>query len=199
MSVDLLAALAVYAFVTSITPGPNNTMLLVSGANFGLRRTIPHIVGINLGFAFMVAAVGLGIGGVVLASPLLYKLLRYGGAAYLLYLAWKIARFGGVTTGDVPRRPFTFLQAAAFQWINPKAWILAIGAIAGYTVEARFAASIVAVVAVFTIVNGPCLLAWATFGTALRGLLASPRTLRIFNVAMALLLAASVYPILANG
>ena len=132
MTVDLLLALAAYAFVTSITPGPNNTMLLASGANFGFWPTVPHLFGINLGFSAMVLAVGLGAGSVFAAFPLLHTVLRWGGTAYLCYLAWKIANSGEMDADGHKATPMTFLQAAAFQWVNPKAWIMAIGAIATY-------------------------------------------------------------------
>lgn len=200
MTPDLLIAFAAYAFVTSITPGPNNTMLLVSGANFGFRPTFPHILGVNLGFSAMVLAVGLGIGGVFVAFPLLHAVLRYGGALYLLYLAWQIARSGGMSGGGGRGKPMTFLQAAAFQWINPKAWIMAIGAVATYTPQNGYFFNILIVTLIFALVNGPCVTAWAGFGTLLKGLLARPAFLRVFNAAMAMLLVASLYPIVTmNG
>ncbi len=127
---ELLVAFVLFAFVSSITPGPNNTMLLSSGVNFGFNRTVPHMLGISCGFAVMVLAVGLGLGAVFKAYPLLYTVLRYAGAAYLLYLAYKIATSGPVRdTGGQEGRPMSFLAAAAFQWVNPKAWVMAIGAI----------------------------------------------------------------------
>ncbi|PKR87856.1 lysine transporter LysE [Pleomorphomonas diazotrophica] len=196
MTLDLILALTAYAFVTSITPGPNNTMLLASGVNFGFGPTFPHILGVNLGFSVMVLAVGLGAGGAFVAFPLLHELLRYGGAAYLLYLAWRIARSGGVNGAAGRAEPMTFLQAAAFQWINPKTWIMAIGAITAYTPESGYFVNILVVTLVFTLINGPCVAAWAGFGTLLQRLLARPAWLRAFNVAMALLLVGSLYPIL---
>ena len=130
MTPELLIAFATYAFVTSITPGPNNTMLLASGANFGFGPTVPNILGISLGFAAMVLAVGLGAGALFVAFPLAHDILRYGGALYLMVLAWRLARSGGAGTAETGARPLTFLEAAAFQWINPKAWIMAVGAVA---------------------------------------------------------------------
>lgn len=197
MTLDLLLAFAAYAFVTSITPGPNNTMLLVSGANFGFWPTIPHILGVNLGFSAMVLAVGLGIGGVFTAFPILHDILRYGGALYLLYLAWQIACSGGMNSEGGRGKPMTFIQAAAFQWINPKAWIMAIGAVATYTPQNGYFFNILVVTLIFMLVNGPCIVAWAGFGTLLKGFLDNSTFLRVFNVAMALLLVASLYPILA--
>lgn len=199
MSVDLLLGFAVYAFVTSITPGPNNTMLLVSGANFGFRSTIPAILGVNLGFSAMVLAVGLGIGSVFTGLPILHDLLRYGGAAYLAYLAWKIARSGAMSAGSVGGQPLGFVQMAGFQWVNPKAWIMAIGAVATYTPQDRFFANILTVTLVYLVINAPCIVAWAGIGTALRGVLGNSRFLRLFNLVMALLLLASLYPVLVRA
>lgn len=199
MTLDLLLAFAAYAFVTSITPGPNNTMLLVSGANYGFRATIPHIVGVNVGFSAMVFAVGLGIGGLFTALPVLHEILRFGGAIYLLYLAWNIARSSDVNGDGIAGMPMSFLQAAAFQWVNPKAWIMAIGAVATYTPQSGYFFNIMIVTLVFMLVNGPCIVAWAGFGTLLKDLLRNSNFLRIFNIGMALLLVGSLYPILVAG
>lgn len=128
MSTSLLSAFVLFAFVSSITPGPNNTMLLASGVNFGFRRSMPHALGISIGFMLLVICVGLGLGEVFKLFPWAYTLLRYVGAAYLLYLAWKIANAGGMSDNpDEHGKPMTFLGAAAFQWVNPKAWIMALG------------------------------------------------------------------------
>ncbi|CAM5774097.1 protein AmbA [Labrys miyagiensis] len=199
MTLELLLAFAAYAFVTSITPGPNNTMLLVSGANFGFGPTIPHLLGVNLGFSAMVLAVGLGAGGIFTVFPLLHEILRYGGALYLLYLAWRIATAGGIGGDDAAARPMGFLQAAAFQWINPKAWIMGVGAVAAYTPQNGYFLNIAIVSLVYLIINAPCIAAWAGFGVALRGLLHQPFYLRLFNVAMAVLLVASLYPLLMHA
>lgn len=195
MTLALLLAFAGYAFVTSITPGPNNTLLLASGAQHGFRLTVPLLLGINLGFAALVLAVGLGLGTVFVAFPLLHELLRYGGVAYLLYLAWKIASSGASSDG-AEQKPFTFLQAAAFQWVNPKAWIMAIGAMATYAPSDGFFRNVLIVTAIFALVNAPCIAAWAAFGASLRVFLRTSRNLRAFNIVMALLLVASLYPIL---
>lgn len=196
MNLDLILAFATYAFVTSITPGPNNTMLLASGANFGFRPTFPHILGVNLGFSVMVLAVGLGAGGAFVAFPVLHDALRYGGAAYLFYLAWRIAWSGGVNGAAGRAEPMTFLQAAAFQWVNPKTWIMAIGAVTAYTPANGYFVNMLIVTLIFTLVNGPCVAAWAGFGTLLKRFLDRPALMRGFNVTMALLLVASLYPIL---
>lgn len=148
MTLALLLAFAGYAFVTSITPGPNNTLLLAPGAQYGFRPTLPLLLGINLGIAALVLAVGLGLGAVFVAFPLLHELLRCGGVAYLLYLAWKIAS-SEAWSDSAERRPITFLQAAAFQWVNPKAWIIAIGAMATYAPSDEFFRNVLIVTAVF--------------------------------------------------
>ncbi len=199
MTLSLLLTFAAYAFVTSITPGPNNTMVLASGVNFGFQRTIPHLMGINLGFSGMVLAVGLGLGGIFVALPLLHDILRYVGALYLVYLAWKIARSGAMSDDAAAARPMSFLQAAAFQWVNPKAWIMAIGAVATYTPQNGFFFNIIVVTAVYALVNAPCIAAWAGFGVVLRRFLTGARSVRIFNVAMAALLVLSLYPLLLDA
>jgi len=199
MTADLLLAFVAFAFVTSITPGPNNMMLLASGVNFGVRRSLPHMFGISLGFMLLVAAVGLGLGQLFEQVPLLHSVLRYAGAAYLLYLAWKIAQSGAPqSSGVAAAKPFTFLQAAAFQWVNPKAWIMAIGAITTYTPHEGFFTNVLLIAALFALVNGPSVGLWTVAGSLLRNWLNNPRALRAFNIGMALLLVASLYPILVD-
>jgi threonine/homoserine/homoserine lactone efflux protein len=199
MTAELLIAFIVFAFVTSVTPGPNNMMLLASGANFGLRRTLPHMLGISLGLMLLVLAVGLGLGQLFEQVPLLYSLLRYVGAAYLLYLAWKIAQAGAPDSREGERgKPFSFLQAAAFQWVNPKAWIMAIGAITTYTPQDDFVINVLCIAGLFALVNCPTMSVWTLAGSLLRNWLDKPQVLRGFNIGMALLLVASLYPIMAD-
>jgi len=192
---NLLAALALFAFVSSITPGPNNTMLLASGANFGVRRTVPHMMGVWLGFTFLIVCCGLGLGALFAAFPPLHTALKVVGGLYLLWLAWKVARASGVGGAPAGARPMTFVEAAAFQWVNPKAWTMGLGAVATYAPQGRFAAGLAAVAAVFFIVNLPCIALWAALGATVRRLLARPRALKAFNWTMALLLVASLYPL----
>lgn len=198
MTPQLLLAFVGYAFVTSITPGPNNTLLLASGVNHGFRASLPLLFGINLGFCGLVLAVGLGLGGLFSALPVLHDVLRYAGSAYLLYLAWKIARSAPLDPGAESAPPLSFPNAAAFQWVNPKAWIMAVGAVAAYTPTEGYFLNLAIVVLVYALVNGPCIAVWAAGGSLLRGFLANPARQRVFNVVMALLLAASLYPILVS-
>lgn len=195
MTYELLTALAAFAFVTSITPGPNNLMLMASGANYGFRRTIPHMLGVGLGFVLMVALVGLGLMGLFDAFPITHTVLKFAGIAYLLWLAWKIANAGMPQTDGSTGTPMTFLQAAAFQWVNPKAWQMALTAITLYAPE-RTAWSILMVAAVFGAVNLPSVSSWTVLGQQMTRVLTSPLRLRVFNGIMALLLVASLWPVL---
>jgi threonine/homoserine/homoserine lactone efflux protein len=197
LSPELLSALVVFAFVSSITPGPNNTMLMASGVNFGVRRSAAHMAGVSVGFLVLTLAAGLALGGLFAAFPVLHSVLKVVGAVYLLYLAWKIARSGEIKAGEAAR-PQTFLQAAAFQWVNPKAWAMALGSVTAYAPPEGYAANVALVAVVFTVVNLPCIFTWTAFGAGLRGVLADPGRLKIFNWTMAGLLALSVAAILAH-
>lgn len=199
LTLDLLLAFALFAFVTSVTPGPNNMMLLASGVNFGFSRTIPHMVGISVGFFLLVLGVGFGLGSAFKAWPLLYTILRYVGAAYLLYLAWKIATSGPASESDQARgEPLGFFGAALFQWVNPKAWIMAIGAISTYTPMQGYFTNVIVISAVFALINLPSVGIWAGFGSLLRNVLQHPLRLRLFNGVMAILLVASLYPLFVS-
>jgi len=196
MTPDLLLAFVLFAFATAGTPGPNNMMLLASGANFGFRRTILHILGISVGLAVMVVAMGLGLSGLFRTVPVLHDILKWAGAAYMLWLAWKIATATGVTDRSTGSRPMSFLQAAGFQWLNPKAWAMALGAVTTYTPEGSGALAVLVVAGTFMLVGAPCSAAWAGFGQGLRPFLDRPGALRAFNLTMAVLLVASLYPLL---
>ncbi len=195
MTYDLLYGLAIFAFVSSVTPGPNNIMLMASGANFGLRRTVPHMFGISLGHAFMVTLVGLGLGSVFTAYPTARLALQILSSAYLLWLAWKVATAAPPRGGEAQGRPFTFLQAAAFQWVNPKAWYMAIYAVTNFMGSGGGVAPPLVVAVVFASVNLPSVTIWASLGTQVRRLLTRPRLLRMFNVAMAILLVLTLVPV----
>lgn len=197
MSLDLFAALVGFAFVSSVTPGPNNMMLLASGVNFGFRRTVPHMLGIGFGFASLLLGVGFGLGALLTAFPALHLALKLAGGAYLLYLAWRIASSRTLAEAGNALRPMSFGEAAAFQWINPKAWVMAVTAMAIYTSPEEPVLSVLLVATAFALVNVPSVSVWAGFGTALRGWLSDPGRLRWFNVTMGLLLAATLWPMLA--
>lgn len=195
MSVDTLLALAGYALVTSITPGPNNLMLLASGVNFGLRRTLPHLAGISTGFFVLVFSVALGFAQLFTTFPALYTLVRLVGAAYLLWLAWQIATAPSPTSENSQRRPMTFLGAAAFQWVNP-AWVMAVSASANYLPASIDLLQVCLIATVYALVNAPSVAIWALFGAQLRDWLGQPRTRRAFNIVMAILLVTTLYPML---
>ncbi|MGR1581941.1 LysE family translocator [Thalassobius sp. S69A] len=195
MSYDILTALAGFAFVTSITPGPNNLMLMASGANYGFRRSIPHMLGIGIGFTVMVIVVGLGLMQVFDALPLSYVILKYAGMAYLLWLAWKIATSEMPDTRAAQGRPMRFIEAALFQWVNPKAWQMALTAITLYAPERTFV-SILLVGGVFGMINLPSVSTWTVLGQQMRRILSSHRRLIAFNWTMALLLVATLVPVM---
>jgi threonine/homoserine/homoserine lactone efflux protein len=200
MSQSLLFAFVLFATVMFITPGPNNVMLLSSGVTYGFRRTLPHIAGITLGMGFMIAAVGLGLGTIFITYPVLQTVLKYAGAAYLIYLAVAIAMSGTATTRqDNARGPMTFWGAAMFQWVNVKGWVMVIGTITAYAAIASFPWNIVIQTAISLVVGTVSTVAWALFGSALRPLLTSSRAVRAFNIVMAVLLLASLYPVFMDA
>ncbi|MBJ6373108.1 LysE family translocator [Sedimentitalea arenosa] len=195
MTYDLLMGLALFAFVSSITPGPNNLMLMASGANFGFRRTIPHMLGVGLGFVLMILMLGAGLVQVFTTYPQSYTVLKVASVVYLLFLAWKIATAAPVRDAGVAGTPMTFLQAAAFQWVNPKAWAMALTALSVYTPSQSFAA-VVFVAVVFGAINIPSVGSWTVLGQQMKRVLTSPGRLATFNWTMAALLVASLYPVL---
>ena len=200
MSQSLLIAFVVFATVMFFTPGPNNVMLLSSGLTYGFRRTVPHIAGITIGFAFMIGAVGFGLGAVFIAYPVLQTILKYAGVAYLIYLAAAIAMSDPVTPGqDNQRGPMTFWGAALFQWVNVKGWVMVIGTITAYAGIASFPWNIAIQTALSLLLGVVACSTWAVFGSALRPLLTSRRTIRAFNIVMAVLLLASLYPVFMDA
>ncbi|PHS16838.1 MAG: lysine transporter LysE [Kangiella sp.] len=195
MNLEVIIALALFALVSSITPGPNNLMLMSSGANFGFKKTIPHMLGVSLGFAFMLLLVGIGLVQLFNQYPVSYDILKIVSVAYLLYLAFKIATSASLKdASEDESQPFTFLQAAAFQWVNPKAWTMALTAISVYSPSQNIE-SIAIVALVFALVNLPSVSCWTLLGQKLRVLLSSNTRLRIFNYTMAGLLILSLYPV----
>ena len=193
-----LAAASAFAVAMSATPGPNNTMVAASGARFGVQRTVPHMLGISLGFPVMLLAVSLGAGEILQANRWLQTTLRWIGAAYLLWLAWGIARSPTSmdSSGDAGRQPLGFVRAALFQWVNPKAWIIAVGAIVTYTGGERRFDQAMALAVIFAVVCLPCVLFWTSIGAGVARLLKSERALRRFDLTMAALLVASLLPLL---
>ena len=190
------ASLIAFAISSCITPGPNNSMLMASGLNYGTRRSLPHYFGIVLGFPLMILAVGLGIAQVFDAYPALHTLLKIVGAGYLSFLAYKIATAPVGLEAVNSGKPFTFLQAAAFQWVNPKAWVMAVGAIATYTViGSNYSTQVALISALFFAIGAPCIWAWLWLGASLQRVLRSPRAVRFFNRSMAALLLGSLVPV----
>jgi threonine/homoserine/homoserine lactone efflux protein len=196
MTPATLLALFTFAFVTSITPGPNNMMLFASGVNFGFRRTIPHMLGIGGGFFTLLLGVGFGLSAILEALPLLHTVLKTVGGAYLLYIAWRIAASRSISEGAAGARPMTFFEAAAFQWVNPKAWVMALGAMTAYPDPENYAFTVLIIAAIFALVNIPSVSCWAGFGSLLRDWLSVPPRLKWFNIAMGALLALSLWPML---
>ena len=195
MPIDAIVALAVFTFATAFTPGPNNIMVTASGVNFGFARTIPHMAGITIGFLVLIVACAAGLGLVFTAVPALQLALKVIGALYMLWLAWKVANARPAGEGDDDlARPLTFLQGAAFQWVNPKAVVIALSAISLYVRPDHRIADILMVLLLFGFFTAFTVITWTGFGVALRAVLRDPRRARIFNVVMALLLVASIVP-----
>lgn len=195
MPIEAILALVGFALATSITPGPNNLMLVASGANFGYRRSLPHMLGISLGHMFMIVLVGMGLIGLFELFPVLHTVMKVLSISYLLYLAWKTANAAPPSEGAAAGSPLTFLQAAAFQWVNPKAWFMALTAITVYAPE-RTLPTVVLVAVIFSCSNFPSINLWTLTGVQLRRWLTSPTRLRNFNWTMAALLVASLALIL---
>ncbi|MEN2469326.1 MULTISPECIES: LysE family translocator [Burkholderia] len=198
LTLSALPAGMLFALVTSITPGPNNTMLLASGVNFGFRRTMPHLFGISIGVAILMLSVGFGLGEAFKRMPVLYTILEAASVAYLLYLAWRIGTSGEVKAHGAKPRPMTFIEAAAFQWVNPKAWMMVLTAATTVRLSADYGMNAAWMAVVFILIGFPCICLWAAFGLGLRRFLSNRRALRIFNVTMAVLLILSLYPLVVH-
>ena len=199
LSYTALSAAMMFALVMSITPGPNNTMLLASGVNFGLRRTLPHMLGITCGCMIMMIAIALGLGQIFTRVPALYAAMEIASVAYLLYLAWKIATSRSFSVDEANERPMTFLQAAAFQWVNPKAWMMAVSGVTAFHLNDNLLINAALLTISFAIVNLPSITIWAAFGLGVRRFLSGTRALRAFNWSMAALLVASIVPVFRHG
>ncbi|WP_422136785.1 LysE family translocator [Endozoicomonas sp. ALD040] len=195
----VLWPLLAFAFSSTITPGPNNVMIMTSGMNYGTRQSIPHFLGICLGFPLMVLFVGLGLGAVFDLFPVLHDIIKVLGVAYLLYLAWLIAKSAPADLNGGKSRPLTFIQSALFQWVNPKAWIMATGAVAAYTtVSGDVFLQVIVIALAFLVAAIPCVGVWLFFGVRLKKVLQQPSYQRAFNITMALLLVLSIIPVIGE-
>lgn len=200
MTPDNILALMGFAFVMSISPGPGNFLLLASGANLGFARSLPLVLGISAGFLSMVFLVGIGLGEILEQNPLIYDLLRLVCGAYVLWLAFQIARSRSLGSEGEKQisEPIGFFQAALFQWVNPKAWAVALIVTVTYTTPDNFLTSLVILILFFAVVNIPSISVWALSGAALRRILSSGRRIVFFNTTMSLLLVGSIIPMLLN-
>ena len=194
---DLFLAVLFFAFSTTITPGPNNVMIMSSGVNYGIKASVPHWLGICLGFPLMVLLVWLDFGAVFDRYPHLHQLIKVVSVAYLIWLAWRIASAEPKAIEKGKSKPFSFIQAALFQWVNGKAWVMASGAVAAFTtVGGVYWLEVSVITAAFLLVAFPCVGAWLVFGAALRAVLTKPLFQRIFNICMAIILVLSVVPVM---
>ena len=192
MPLDSLLTLFVLAVTSAFTPGPNNALVANSGAQFGIRRSVPHILGIGLGFPLMIFIVGFFLAGIFRQSELLRETLRWGGALILLWVAWKVAVSGGIGSVSGKPRPFTFVEAAAFQWINPKAWTMAVAITSQFVSGAAPLVSALIVAGVFICVVLTSASSWAIAGSAITRWLTTEGRMRWFNRAMGALIAGCV-------
>ncbi len=198
MTPEIFASASAFALVASFTPGPNNAMLLASGVNYGFARTLPHIAGITVGYGIMFAAVALGVGRFVVERPDLYLALKIASAIYLLWLAWKIATSISGAGGTASGEPLTFLQAALFQWVNPKGVGMALAASAAFINPAHAFEDLAALSVIMFVASVASASSWAYFGSIVAGVLSDPRRRRFFNIAMAVLLVATIWPLFAD-
>jgi len=193
----LFISFVLFGVIAAVTPGPNNVMLTTTGLNFGVRRGLPHLLGICIGFPVMLALIGLGLGTLFELYPLLHEIIKVVGIVYLLWLAWKIAMTRGGVEQAEDSRPINFWQAAAFQWVNPKAWIMGSSALAAYTsLDDNFFLQVAIICITFFFITLPCAGIWLVFGAGLQRFLREDKHLRWFNIAMALLLVASILPVI---
>lgn len=194
LNVEYYLSLLLFCVSSSITPGPNNLMMLMSGINFGVKRSLPHYFGILLGFSAMVFLVGMGLAGVFAKFPVLHQIIKYIGAIYMLYLAYQIIRSSSsLKEVKSAHRPLSFFKAVLFQWVNPKAWVMAIGAVSAFTViTLPMVSQVIIISLIYFLVGVPCIAFWLFGGVAVRRYLNNPRYLQIFNVTMGILLIASI-------
>jgi len=192
----MILSIASFGLASTMTPGPNNIMLLSSGLTFGYRRTLPHALGINFGFPVMVICVGLGVGKLFEVFPFVYTILKVIGISYLIWMAWHIANTkGSLNTENKKDKPFTFLQAALFQWINPKAWVMAITSTAAFITDHQIASIQVMIIScIYFFCAILSTNSWALGGVMLRRFIQNERLIQILNIAMAILIVGSIVP-----
>ncbi len=196
---EYLLSVALFAISSSVTPGPNNIMVMTSGVNFGVKKTMPLLLGICVGFTIMLLLVGLGFGQLFNLFPQLDVVIKTLGTAYLLYLAWQIAQSGNVSAAGGQSKPLGFMKGALFQWVNGKAWVVAIGAISAFTtVGDTYMSQNLTIAMTFFVASFPCVGVWLMFGSVLRQYLQKPSYLRLFNLTMSILLAISVLPVVID-
>lgn len=194
---ELYLAIFIFGVSTGITPGPNNIMLMTSGMNFGIKRSIPHVLGICVGFPVMIILIGLGFSIVFEKFPILHEVIKILGLVYLLYLSWLIANASPDKLESKESKPFTFLQAALFQWVNPKAWVVATSSISAYTtLEGNIYSQVLIIAIAFFFAAIIATSTWLVFGKGIKQILQSAKQQRIFNISMAALLVASVFPVI---
>lgn len=190
---ELFIAVMLFVVSSMITPGPNNIMVMSSGLNFGVKRTLPHFLGICLGFPSMVIAIGLGLGTVFVQFPVLHPIIKTFGSLYMLYLAWHIATSSSQLEVSDSKQPLSFFQAVLFQWINPKAWVMSVGAISSYTVlNGHMTQEVLTISGTYLLFAFPCVGIWMLFGVSLKRFLTNQTYLRLFNYSMGALLLISI-------
>jgi threonine/homoserine/homoserine lactone efflux protein len=194
---EFYLSIFIFAISSTVTPGPNNIMIMTSGLNYGVKNSIPHLLGICFGFPVMVIVIGFGFSVIFERYPLFNEIIKILGVVYLLYLSWLIASSSPVSLEGTKSKPLSFTQAALFQWVNPKAWVVATGAVSAYTsVSSDFFVQVIFIALAFLIVAIPSLGTWLIFGVGIKKYLKSPTHQKIFNLSMALLLILSVLPVL---
>lgn len=191
----VLVGIAVFGFITSVTPGPNNTFLLASGMNHGLKKSLSYINGIMLGLTVMFTSIALGVGALFRTFPAIQEYLKYIGFAYIVFMAYGIVR-STVTHKHEQTHPTGFLRSTLFQLVNPKAWIVLISFYASYVPENPDIGTLCLTLAVFLVATYPGAMVWAAFGESMSGVLQKPKLRTIFNVVAAILLVVSMVPVL---
>lgn len=196
---EFYLSILIFAISSTVTPGPNNIMILTSGLNYGVKKSIPHLLGISFGFPMMIIVIGFGFSIIFERYPVFNEVIKILGVVYLLYLAWLIASSSPVSLEGKRSKPLNFFQAALFQWVNPKAWVVATGAVSAYTsVSSDILAQVIFIALAFLIVAIPSLSVWLIFGVGIKKYLKSARHQKLFNLSMALLLIGSIIPVLIS-